>query len=326
MASKAAAKVEGIGRHRGRASRDRVGTSARPRRWAWFLSGLLAVTGTNPVSAATIKVDPLGGGDYTRIQQAINSAAIGDVVVVGPGTYDEQLSIEKKITVAGIDPLVCRVVYSGIGNAVTFRSSCQTAQLMRLTVTALAGNGIKCDGTCTPVIRNNVIVGSTRAGVDGDSSIFMLANNVISGNQGVGVDGSGTRANNIVVGNGAGGMNRRNEADVITFNDVWGNEGKPYSRDHWFSSLDAPATNSAVDPVFVDEGAGDYRLQAKSPCVNAGWSSSAYSDPDGSRNDMGAYGGPEAPSPGPMVTNLEVQPLSVSQGQTITIRATGTAR
>lgn len=41
---------------------------------------------------------------------------------------------------------------------------------------------------------------------------------------------------------------------------------------------------------------------------------------------MGAYGGPEAPSPGPMVVDIEVQPQAVRQGETITIRAVGVAR
>jgi len=34
--------------------------------------------------------------------------------------------------------------------------------------------------------------------------------------------------------------------------------------------------------------AHDYRLQTGSPCIDAGDPSSAYNDPDGSRNDMGA--------------------------------------
>ncbi len=39
----------------------------------------------------------------------------------------------------------------------------------------------------------------------------------------------------------------------------------------------------------------DYRLAPDSPCINAGDPAAEYDDPDGSRNDMGAYGGPEAP-------------------------------
>ena len=36
----------------------------------------------------------------------------------------------------------------------------------------------------------------------------------------------------------------------------------------------------------------DFNLQNGSPCINTGNPSSSYNDPDGSRSDMGAYGGP----------------------------------
>jgi hypothetical protein len=50
--------------------------------------------------------------------------------------------------------------------------------------------------------------------------------------------------------------------------------------------------NIGLDPQFVDLAGRDYRLAATSPCVDAGSVATADVDPDGSRNDMGAYGGP----------------------------------
>ena len=47
--------------------------------------------------------------------------------------------------------------------------------------------------------------------------------------------------------------------------------------------------NISADPRFADE----FRLAPDSPCVNAG--DPELEDPDGSRADMGRYGGPEAP-------------------------------
>ena len=44
------------------------------------------------------------------------------------------------------------------------------------------------------------------------------------------------------------------------------------------------------DPRFVDANNGDYHLRNNSPCRNMG--DPALSDPDNSRSDMGAYGGP----------------------------------
>jgi hypothetical protein len=50
-------------------------------------------------------------------------------------------------------------------------------------------------------------------------------------------------------------------------------------------------TSKAEDPRFVDAAAGDVRLAPDSPLVDAGPSAAAYADPDGSPNDIGAYGG-----------------------------------
>ena len=49
--------------------------------------------------------------------------------------------------------------------------------------------------------------------------------------------------------------------------------------------------NLAADPRFED-ASGDFHLDEFSPCVDAGDPSSVYEDPDGSRNDLGIYGGP----------------------------------
>ena len=50
--------------------------------------------------------------------------------------------------------------------------------------------------------------------------------------------------------------------------------------------------NISTPPLFIDPESGDFRLSPDSPCVNAGNPGDGYNDVDGSRNDMGAYGGP----------------------------------
>jgi hypothetical protein len=50
--------------------------------------------------------------------------------------------------------------------------------------------------------------------------------------------------------------------------------------------------NIEADPEFSDAANGDYTLQAGSPAIDAGPDDDNYDDPDGSRNDIGAYGGP----------------------------------
>lgn len=51
--------------------------------------------------------------------------------------------------------------------------------------------------------------------------------------------------------------------------------------------------NLATEPQFTAAASGDYRLQASSACIDAG--NPAFTDPDGSRADMGLHAGPGAP-------------------------------
>ena len=52
--------------------------------------------------------------------------------------------------------------------------------------------------------------------------------------------------------------------------------------------------NIFQNPFFVNLEAGDYTLEQSSPCLNSGNPVLSENDPDGTRNDMGAFGGPGA--------------------------------
>jgi len=75
--------------------------------------------------------------------------------------------------------------------------------------------------------------------------------------------------------------------------------------------------------------AGNYVLQSTSSCINSGIPGEPYNDPDGTRNDMGAYSGPFSAAfwpyipNGPVVTEISLTPASVPRGGTITINAKG---
>jgi len=46
-----------------------------------------------------------------------------------------------------------------------------------------------------------------------------------------------------------------------------------------------------TDPKFVDLINENFKLNDDSPCIDEGHPDSQYNDADGTRNDMGAYGG-----------------------------------
>jgi len=177
-----------------------------------------------------------------------------------------------------------------------------TAYIMHVTATsnaAVYGAGICVSGSAFGLA--NLIVADNEASGSGgglylDASWGTVMNVVAQGNRapaGAGVaavDAASTSVlNSIVTGNEAGsGVAVSGTAPAWTFNDVWGNGGSEYD-----GMPDPTGTggNISADPLFDDPGAGDFHLQLSSPCVDAG-------DPtlddivDGTRSDMGAYGGP----------------------------------
>ena len=69
-------------------------------------------------------------------------------------------------------------------------------------------------------------------------------------------------------------------------------------------------------------------LQADSPCINAGPPDPQYNDRDGSRNDIGMFGGHNFIPDGrttnkPIVLGLDVAPIAVPVGGSVTIESTG---
>jgi hypothetical protein len=72
----------------------------------------------------------------------------------------------------------------------------------------------------------------------------------------------------------------------------------------------------------------DQTLRADSPAINAGPTDPQYNDRDGSRNDIGMFGGHNFIPDGrttnkPIVLGLDVAPIAVPVGGTVTIESTG---
>lgn len=81
----------------------------------------------------------------------------------------------------------------------------------------------------------------------------------------------------------------------ILYNDVWQNATRNYHNNTGdpISFAPVPGTGEiSADPLFVDTT--DYYLGDGSPCRDTGHPGVEYLDPDATRNDMGAYGGPQA--------------------------------
>jgi len=134
--------------------------------------------------------------DQPTIQAAIHSAAEGDVIVVSPGRYVENINfLGKGITVQSTDPEDEQVVDATIvdggkaGSCVTIGRGSDCA-LVGLTITNgstdYIGGGIYCSGTCVSVTNNTIVGNYARVFGGGvaicDADQAVVAGNTITGN------------------------------------------------------------------------------------------------------------------------------------------------
>lgn len=140
--------------------------------------------------------------DYATIQEAIDAAASGDTIIVGPGTYEEDLTISGKsdITLKSSEGAENTSIRGSIliedSNGIT---------LDGFTITAPEEtNGINVRGEVSGLtITNNVITECGRTGIDfqGEYSNVLIENNDITYNGFDGINLGGTGSNIAVRGN-----------------------------------------------------------------------------------------------------------------------------
>ena len=293
-----------------------------------LLVTLVTMVVASSVYAATITVKQDGTGDYTTITEAINNAGFEDIIKVYPGQnpYQEDVVIDKDLTLIGSGPQLVKIVSPSPLHGITVESFMK-ATIIGFEITS-ERDGIYVETNADVVIKNNCIVNNLQNGISfhGGSNTSIINNTIFqNGNNGITNNQHGivvSIINNIIANNSGNGVYMRNIDPQISYNNVFAN-GANYT----YCSPDIG--NISENPRFVAPSSGNYVLRTDSPCINVGRPGSADSDLDGTRNDMGAYGGPDCASywpypPGaPVITNLNVTPTSVPKGSTITIDATG---
>ena len=148
---------------------------------------------------------------------------------------------------------------------------------------APGGGGLYCDSG-EPIIANNVFVANSAPVSTGQigrgGAMFLdtpagqlpgVFNNSFLTNRAAGAGGgiflgasTGARIVNNIVAFGSSGLAAANETNVVGFNCVFSNGTNDYS------SITPGPGSLSTNPQFVDWVAGNYRLRADSPCIDAG--------------------------------------------------------
>ena len=195
-----------------------------------FLACVLLILSVNFLSAATINVP----ADQPTIQDAIKLASTGDVVLVAPGTYSENINfLGKAITVKSSGGAKVTIIDGGkVAPVATFaagetsKSVLQGFTLQNGSSTFNSqydGGGVYISGS-SPRIVGNMIQNNTACnaggGIAAEFSSARIQGNVIRNNSQAGCSG----------GTGGGGINIGGAGSVVVIgnhivNNSWGSSG-----------------------------------------------------------------------------------------------------
>ncbi len=296
------------------------------------ISPVLSIDSNESITREVNQNDPLA--QYQTIGDALADALPGDIIIVHPGTYEESVTISG-VTLKALRGPEVTVIQSpdGTGDGVTLTGN-QNVSLIGFRIQGfIYGVSVNTNAGNTKV-ANCVVTGNSGHGLllgEAVPANTKIVNNTSADNGADGIYASRRKGftsifNNLVLRNGGVGFGSSESPWMeIVFGDyncVYANTQGNMGR--WTSLGEHTITTDPLVDVRTH-----YRFTSQSsPAVNTGHPSSFYDDPDGSQNDIGAYGGPEAanwwrdPFTGPTVENVTIDPPQVRPGGTVTIRAT----
>jgi len=307
---------------------------------------------------------------FEKIQEGIDAAAGGDMVLVAQGTYVENVLVRKRITleageggetvldaggngaalaILDADGLAIRDLtttnaggeaFGGIycANSTVIIEHCKVkgnsgtygggAFLVESSVTLkecrIEGNTAEENGGGIYVWRSRVLIDDciiTGNSAEEGGGLFcwyaaprivrtVIAKNSAAIGGGIACDGSipiivnCTIADNSATQGETGGLHCIKPSPTLSAprimnSIIWGNgkavSGAPRFKIEYCDTDDpshaGASGNISQAPQFVNASQGDYSLASGSPCIDAGNPDPAYNDEDGTRCDMGAFGG-----------------------------------
>ena len=164
--------------------------------------------------AAEIRVG--AGGEYRTISEAVKTAQPGDTVLVGPGTYSENIVVDKPLTVVSTNGASATVVKAADTSKDVFVLSGSGITIQGFTVTA-GKMGVTFGRTSNCVLTACVMNGNVFAVYLSGATGNLVSNNNLNGNGfGIYLDGSsGNKLSNNSASNEKGGGENASLSDGI---------------------------------------------------------------------------------------------------------------
>ncbi len=130
------------------------------------------------------------GCDYTKIQDAVNAADPGDIILVGDGTYTENVYVYKTLTIRSENGSASTIVQAANSNDYIFEVDISSVNITGFTITGATGDSnagiyLKNADYCT--ISNNDILNNYNGILLENSSSNTITNNNASSNSLMGI-------------------------------------------------------------------------------------------------------------------------------------------
>ena len=154
-----------------------------------------------PASAADLTVGR--GGTYPTIHQAVSAANPGDTIIVAPGTYVENVLVNKPLTIRSSQGAPLTTIQAAVPGKDVFLLTGTDIRVNGFTIVGqMGGSGVKLDHASQCVVTNNLVYGNVRGVYLYSTTRSEVSNNNVSNNgYGVYLDGSSnnTVSNNVAM-------------------------------------------------------------------------------------------------------------------------------
>ncbi|MCD4806843.1 MAG: right-handed parallel beta-helix repeat-containing protein [Methanococcoides sp.] len=169
------------------------------------------ISGTAAAGTFTVNNSIGPVADFSSIQAAVNAALDGDIILVYPGTYNENVDVNKQLNITSTDGSAATHVTSASSNDDVFEVTADEVTISGFHVSgASSNNGIHLHEIENCIVINNKVSNNSFGIRLFRSSNNTLTNNTVSNNTGIGIymssSSNDTLTNNTVSNNAYEGI------------------------------------------------------------------------------------------------------------------------